>query len=181
MIYQEPKEFYYVALIHHQRLTDLHFESLRDLFYRRKAFSGLACGGLDWREAYNSAPLHFKEHNGVNPILNPIINSIINPNLNPINEPQQKKNIIKTCFFTRFWFAVLIKFYLMGFIMEFIMRLIIGLIMGFIMGLRNHFNPLCTGQKSRGSSMLLALKSSALCTYIHMSTPLGKTRLYPPP
>ena len=64
------------------------FESLRDLFYRRKAFSGLACGGLDWREAYNSAPLHFREHNVVNPILNPIINSIINPNLNPINEPQ---------------------------------------------------------------------------------------------
>ena len=87
MIYQEPKEFYYVALIHHQRLTDLHFESLRDLFYRRKAFSGLACGGLDWREAYNSAPLHLREQNGVSPILNPIINSIINPNLNPIVNP----------------------------------------------------------------------------------------------
>ena len=59
------------------------FESLRDLFYRRKAFSGLACGGLDWREAYNSAPLHLREHNGVNPILN----FILNPNLNPIDEP----------------------------------------------------------------------------------------------
>ena len=62
------------------------FESLRDLFYRRKAFSGLARGGLDWREAYNSAPLHLREHNGVNPILN----FILNPNLNPINEPHSK-------------------------------------------------------------------------------------------